>query len=71
MLQVVSRQQPSIHAAYQAAPVPIAVSVKSVYNKLNGLEPGTPAPGALQCRTATALIAEVGGARPGCWPAIE
>ncbi len=58
MLQVVSRQQPSIHAAYQAAPVPIAVSVKSVYNKLNGLEPGTSA--ALvrySAEQATALIA--------------
>lgn len=43
MMQVVSRQQPSIHAAYQAAQEPIAVSVKSVYNKLNGLEPGTSA----------------------------
>ena len=66
MLQVVSRQQPSIHAAYQAAPVPIAVSVKSVYNKLNGLEPGTSA--ALvrySAEQATALIVEVGGARPG------
>ena len=43
MMQVVSRQQPSIHAAYQAAQEPIAVSVKAVYNKLNGLEPGTSA----------------------------
>ncbi len=66
MMQVVSRQQPSIHAAYQAAPVPIAVSVKSVYNKLNGLEPGTSA--ALvrySAEQATTLIAAVGGARPG------
>src|SRR5512143_1772115 len=45
MMQVVSRQQPSIHAAYQSARVPIAVSVKSVYNKLNGLEPGIAAAG--------------------------
>lgn len=66
MMQVVSRQQASIHAAYQAAPVPIAVSVKSVYNKLNGLELGTSA--ALvrySAEQATALITEVGGARPG------
>ena len=63
---MVSRQQPLIHAAYQAAPVPIAVSVKSVYNKLNGLEPGTSA--ALvrySAEPATTLIAAVGGARPG------
>lgn len=66
MMQVVSRQQPSIHAAYQAAQEPIAVSVKSVYNKLNGLEPGTAA--ALvrySADQAGELIAEVGGARPG------
>ena len=66
MLQVVSRQQPSIHAAYQAAPVPITVSVKSVYNKLNGLEPGTSA--ALvrySAEQAEELIAAVGGVRPG------
>ncbi|MCK7580612.1 MAG: hypothetical protein MZV65_36520 [Chromatiales bacterium] len=66
MLQVVSRQQPSIHAAYQAAPVPIAVSVKSVYNQLNGLEPGISA--ALvrySAEQATALIAAAAGARPG------
>jgi IS4 transposase len=65
MMQVVSRQQPSIHAAYQAAPEAIAVSVKSVYNKLNGLELGTSA--ALvrySGEQATALITEVGGARP-------
>ena len=43
MMPVVSRQHNSVHAAYQAAREPIAVSVKSVYNKLNGLEPGTTA----------------------------
>jgi IS4 transposase len=66
MMQVVSRQQPSIHAAYQAAPVPIAVSVKSVYNKPNGLEPGTSvALVRYSAEPATPLIAAVGGARPG------
>ncbi len=66
MLPVISRQQPLIHAAYQATPVPIAVSVKSVYNQLNSLEPGTSA--ALvrhSTEQATALIAMVGGAQPG------
>ena len=66
MMQVISRQQPSIHAAYQAAQEPIAVSVKSVYNKLNGLEPGTSA--ALvrySAEQAGELIVEVGGTRPG------
>jgi hypothetical protein len=66
MMQVVSRQHNSIHAAYQAAEEPIAVSVKSVYNKLNGLEPSTSA--ALvrySAEQATELIEAVGGARPG------
>lgn len=66
MMQVVSRQQPSIHAAYQAAQEPIAVSVKAVYNKLNGLEPSTSA--ALvrySSEQAGELIAAVGGVRPG------
>lgn len=65
MMQVVSRQHSSVHAAYQAAQEPLAVSIKSVYNKLNGLEPGTSA--ALvrySAAQATGLIEEVGGARP-------
>ena len=66
MMQVVCRQQPSIHAAYQAAAEPIAVSVKSVYNKLNGLEPGTSAAlVSYSAEQAAALIAAVEGARPG------
>jgi hypothetical protein len=64
MMQVVSRQHPSVHAAYQAAKEPIAVSVKSVYNKLNGIETGTSA-ALVRYSQATGLIAEVGGARPG------
>jgi hypothetical protein len=66
MRQIVSRQHPSVHAAYQAAKEPIAVSVKSVYNKLNGIEMGTSA--ALvrySAGQAGGLIEEVGGARPG------
>lgn len=66
MLPVVSRQQPSVHGAYQAAKDPMAVSVKSVYHKLNGLETSTSA--ALvrySAEQAAGLIAEVGGARPG------
>jgi hypothetical protein len=66
MMQVVTRQHPSVHAAYQAAKAPIAVSVKSVYNKLNGVETSTSA--ALvrySAEQAAGLIVEVGGARPG------
>ncbi|WP_207168681.1 hypothetical protein [Thiocystis violacea] len=39
MMQVVTRQQPSIHAAYQGAREDIPVTRKAVYDKLNGLEP--------------------------------
>ncbi|MBK1722318.1 transposase, partial [Thiocystis violacea] len=39
MMQVVTRQQPSIHAAYQGAREEIPVTRRAVYDKLNGLEP--------------------------------
>jgi len=39
MRQVVTRQQPSVHAAYQSAREPIPVSLKAVYDTLSGLEP--------------------------------
>lgn len=41
MSLVVRGCQPSVHAAFQASKEDIAVSVKSVYNKLNGIEPET------------------------------
>ncbi|MCJ7538065.1 MAG: transposase, partial [Desulfobacterales bacterium] len=40
---VVSGSHRSIHAAYQAKKEDIGVSITSVYNKLNGIEPGTSA----------------------------
>lgn len=64
MTQVVLRQQPSVHAACRAAVAEIGVSVTSVYNKLNGLEPSTSA--ALvghAAEQAEALIEELGAAR--------
>lgn len=66
MTQVVFRQQPSVHAAYQARIEAIGVSVTAVYDKLNGLELATTA-GLVRyaAEHAGALIAEVGGARPG------
>jgi hypothetical protein len=39
-VQVVLRGCPSIHAAYRAKEKEIPVSITSIYNKLNGLEPG-------------------------------
>ena len=69
MMQVVSRQHHSIHAAYQAAAEPIAVSVKSVYNTLNGLEPNASAELVrYSAEQATEPIEEVGGARPEWLP---
>lgn len=41
MSQVVCGIQPSMHAAYQASVAEVGVSIKSVYNKLNGIEPST------------------------------
>jgi hypothetical protein len=43
MSQVVQGQQRSIHAAFQASTEDIAVSITSIYNKLNGIEPATSA----------------------------
>ena len=41
--QVVFKIKPSVHAAYQEKAEEIGVSVVSVYNKLNGVEPQTSA----------------------------
>jgi IS4 transposase len=43
MSQVVQGSQRSIHAAFQASKEDIAVSITSIYNKLNGMEPSTSA----------------------------
>jgi hypothetical protein len=43
MCQVVSGSRRSVHAAYQASKEDIAVSVTSLYNKLNGIEVNTSA----------------------------
>jgi IS4 transposase len=40
---VVSGVRKSVHAAYQASPESVAVSLTAVYNKLNGLEPAVSA----------------------------
>lgn len=37
---VVCRIRPSLHAAYQARPQPLPVSLKALYAKLERLEPG-------------------------------
>lgn len=43
MSQVVQGSQRSVHAAFQASMEDVGVSITSVYNKLNGIEPGTSA----------------------------
>jgi hypothetical protein len=43
MSKVVSGSYKSVHAAYQAAKENISVSITSVYNKINGIEPDTSA----------------------------
>ena len=61
---VVARIEPSVHAAYQRVADTLPVSLTSVYNKLNGLEPAIAA--ALVQHTAARLGPVVTGmvARP-------
>jgi hypothetical protein len=66
---VVSRIQPSIHAAFQAVAGTLPVSLTSLYNKLNGVEPEVT--GALVRHTAARLapvVAATGGQLPPLVP---
>jgi hypothetical protein len=63
MMQVVTRQQPSVHAAYQGARQSIPVALKAVYGKLNGLEPEISARLVDCAEHATQVIGVLGGAR--------
>jgi IS4 transposase len=69
MTEVVFRQQPSVPAAYRAREEAVGVSVTSLYNKLNGLEPGVTA-GLVRFAgaQAAALVDELGGAKPAPLP---
>jgi len=65
MCLVVCRIRPSVHAAYQADPEQIPVSLRALYDKLAKVEPGTSA--ALVAHTARKLqpvIARLGGGLP-------
>jgi hypothetical protein len=69
MSVVVGRISPSVHAAYQAVAKTLPVSLASVYNKLNGLEPGVTC--ALVSHTADRLapvIVSMGGQMPALLP---
>jgi hypothetical protein len=65
MCAVVCRIRPSVHAAYQADPDRIGVSLRALYDKLAKVEPGTSA--ALVAHTARKLkplIERLGGGLP-------
>jgi hypothetical protein len=69
MTPVVCRSRPSVHAACQARPEPLPVSLKAVYAKLQRLEPGLSA--ALVRHTALRwgpLVDELGAAEPALLP---
>ena len=69
MTMVVAKTRKSMHAAYQAHQESIQVSVKSVYNKLNHLEPAVSAE--LVRRTAVSfdeVIRQMGGELPALLP---
>jgi len=69
MGMVVAKTRKSMHAAYQAHQESIQVSVKSVYNKLNRLEPAVSAE--LVERTAASmdeLVRQMGGELPSPLP---
>ena len=69
---VVSRSQPSVHAAFQAVAGTLPVSITSLYNKLNGIEPRIT--GALVAHTAARLapvVAATGGQLPAMVPSYR
>jgi IS4 transposase len=69
MLLVVCNIQPAIHAAYQEMASTLPVSIASVYNKLNGIEPGVSA--SLVHHTASVfgdVIPSMGGQMPDLLP---
>jgi hypothetical protein len=69
MTLVVCNIQPAIHAAYQEVAATLPVSITSVYNKLNGIEPAVSA--ALVEHTASVfgdVIPSMGGQMPELLP---
>lgn len=65
----VAKIQPSVHAAFQSVKGTLPVSITSLYNKLNGTEPGVAS--VLVSHTATrlgAVVVEMGGQVPPLLP---
>jgi IS4 transposase len=69
MSQVVCGSHKSLHAAYQASPQEIGVSVTSIYNKVDGVETETSASLVRYCADAVApIIEKMNGALPVLLP---
>ena len=69
LMQVVCGVRKSVNVAYQAVEHEMPVSVQSVYNKLNGLEPHISAELVrFSAQEATGLIEELGAQRAGLLP---
>lgn len=69
MSQVVCGSHKSLHAAYQASPQEIGVSVTSIYNKIDGVETETSASLVRYCADAVApIIDKMNGALPVLLP---
>jgi IS4 transposase len=69
LMQVVCGVRKSVHVAYQAVEHEMEVSVQSVYNKLNGLEPNISAELVrFSAQEATGLIEELGAERAQLLP---
>ena len=69
MSQVVCGSRPSVNAAYQACKEDIAVSITSLYNKLNGMETDTSAELVRYASSQMApIIEKLGGQKPAPLP---
>lgn len=66
---VVTKAQPSLHAAYQAQRKELGVSVKALYDKLAGVE--LPVTRELVCRTAERMTAVVDALDPRQTPVLD
>lgn len=72
MSQVVCQNRPSVNAAYQAAKDQIGVSITSLYNKINGIEPRTSAELVrYAAREISPIIKKLGGIKESPLPGFH
>jgi hypothetical protein len=72
MSQVVCKNRPSVNAAYQASKDQIGVSITSLYNKINGIEPHTSAELVrYAAREISQIIEGLGGAKASPLPGFR